>query len=157
MLEYPYRSNGWSIWRYHIKWYGDNAISADNQQERPNQKRTWIFPCRFCRRRGKFLRIIKDVLGCGIIKVRKKDNLYSYDVTKPKDIIQKVIPFFRKFPLLSDSKKINFEIFCKIARLMDKGEHKTLFGLKKILELRELINEGSGRTRKYGIKDVFPD
>ena len=101
------------------------------------------------------LRILQDNLNCGIIKTRKKDGLHSYDVTNPGDIIQKVIPFFQKFPLLSESKIKNFEIFCKIAKLMDKGEHRTLSGLKKILKLRELINEGKGRTRKYGIDDVF--
>ncbi len=102
------------------------------------------------------LRILKRKLNCGIIKVRKRDLLYSYDVTKPQDIILKVIPYFQKPPLLSDSKRKNFAIFCKIARIVDKGGHKNLSGLRKILELRELINEGKGRTRKYGIKDVFP-
>ena len=43
------------------------------------------------------LYIIKEQLGCGIIKVRKIDNLYSYDATNPKDIIQKVIPYFQKY------------------------------------------------------------
>lgn len=103
------------------------------------------------------LRILKRELNCGIIKVRKGDLLYSYDVTKPQNIILKVIPYFQKFPLLSESKRKNFAIFCKIAQIMDKGGHKTLSGLRKILELRELINEGKGRTRKYGINDVFPD
>ena len=103
------------------------------------------------------LGILKKELNCGIIKVRKKDLLYSYDVTNPQDIIQRVIPYFQKFPLLSESKRKNFAIFCKIAQIMDKGGHKNLSGLRKILELRELINEGKGRTRKYGIKDVFPD
>ena len=103
------------------------------------------------------LRILKRELNCGIIKVRKRDFLYSYDVTKPQDIILKVIPYFQKFPLLSESKRKNFAIFCKIAQIMDKGGHKNLSGLRKILELRELINEGKGRTRKYGIKDVFPN
>mgnify|MGYP001592156966 CR=1 FL=1 len=103
------------------------------------------------------LRILKRKLNCGIIKVRKKDFLYSYDVTNPQDIILKVIPYFRKFPLLSESKRKNFAIFRKIANIMDKGGFKTLSGLRKILELRELINEGKGRTRKYGIRDVFPN
>ena len=103
------------------------------------------------------LGILKKELNCGIIKVRKKDLLYSYDVTNPQDIIQRVIPYFQKFSLLSESKRKNFAIFCKIARIMDKGGHKDLSGLRKILELRELINEGKGRTRKYGIRDVFPD
>lgn len=103
------------------------------------------------------LRILKDELDCGIIKVRKIDNLHSYDVTNPKDIIQKVIPYFQKYPVLSDSKKRNFTIFCEIANLMSQGEHRNLSGLRKILELREILNIGKGRTRKYGIKDIFPD
>ncbi len=101
------------------------------------------------------LKIIKDTLNCGIIKVRKFDNLYSYDVTNPKDIIQKVIPYFKKYNFLSKSKIKNFAIFCKVAKLMDQGKHRNLKGLRKILKLREKINEGKGRTRKYGIKDVF--
>lgn len=102
------------------------------------------------------LYLLKKELGCGIIKVRKIDKLYSLDATNPQDIIQKIIPFFKKYPVLSESKIKNFAIFCKIARLMDKGKHKDRKGLRKILELREKINEGKGRTRKYGIKDVFP-
>ena len=101
------------------------------------------------------LYLIQKELGCGIIKVRKIDNLYSFDVTKPKDIIQKVIPYFQKFPMLSVSKQKNFSIFCAVAQLMEKGEHRNLIGLRKILELREKINEGKGRKRKYTITDVF--
>ena len=101
------------------------------------------------------LQILKDQLDCGIIKTRKKDNLHSFDVTSPQDIIRKVIPYFLKFPVLSSSKEKNFSIFCEIAHLMDEGEHKNWKGLRKILNLREKINEGKGRTRKYGIKDIF--
>jgi hypothetical protein len=102
------------------------------------------------------LRILKDTLACGIIKVRRLDNLHSYDVTNPTDLIDKVIPYFKRYPVLSDSKIKNFAIFCKIANLMEKGRHRDINGLKEILELRELINEGKGRTRKYGINDIFP-
>ena len=101
------------------------------------------------------LYLLKKQLGCGIIKVRKIDNLYSFDTTNPKDIIQKVIPYFQKYPVQSISKQRNFSIFCAIAQLMEKGEHRNLIGLRKILELREIINEGKGRTRKYSITDVF--
>lgn len=102
------------------------------------------------------LYILQKELGCGIIKVRKIDNLYSFDVTNPRDIIQKVIPYFQKYPVLSVSKRKNFVIFCAIAQLMEKGEHRNLIGLRKILELRETINEGTGRKRKYTLLDVFP-
>jgi hypothetical protein len=101
------------------------------------------------------LRVLKKELGCGIIKVRKRDNLYSFDATNPKDIIQKIIPYFLKYPVQSDSKKKNFIIFCKIAKLMEKGEHRNQNGLELILKLRETINEGKGRKRKYNIHDVF--
>lgn len=99
---------------------------------------------------------MKDVLDCGIIKTRKIDNLHSFDVTNPSEIIEKVIPFFQKYPVRSKSKKRNFTIFCKIASLMKVGEHRNLSGLRKILEFREQLNVGKGRTRKYSINDVFP-
>ncbi len=102
------------------------------------------------------LYLLQRELGCGIIKIRKVDNLYSFDATNPEDIIQKVVPYFQKYPVRSDSKKKNFSLFCEIAKLMENGQHRNLTGLRKILELREKINEGKGRTRKYGITDIFP-
>ena len=102
------------------------------------------------------LYLLQKELGCGIIKMRKIDKLYSLDITNPKDIIQKVIPYFYKYPVQSDSKVKNFSIFCEIAKLMEKGQHRNLKGLRKILELREKINEGKGRKRKYEISDIFP-
>lgn len=102
------------------------------------------------------LYLLQQQVGCGIIKVRKIDSIYSLDITNPQDIIQKVIPYFKKYPVQSDSKKKNFSIFCEIAQLMDEGRHRNIDGLRKILELRELINEGKGRKRKYAITDVFP-
>ncbi len=102
------------------------------------------------------LYLLKQELECGIIKVRKFDNLHSFDVTNPEDIIQKVVPYFQKYPVQSDSKKRNFSLFCETAKLMEDGQHRNLIGLRKILELREKINEGKGRTRKYGIQDIFP-
>lgn len=102
------------------------------------------------------LYLLKRELRCGIIKIRKIDKLYSLDITNPKDLIQEVIPYFKNYPMLSKSKKRNFSIFCKVAKLMEKGKHKDLKGLRQIIELREMINEGKGRKRKYGLLDVFP-
>lgn len=102
------------------------------------------------------LKILKEELKCGIIKVRKKDGLHSFDVTKSVDITKKVIPYFQRFPLFSKEKRENFKIFSKISRLVTKGKHKEEEGLKKILSLRELLNIGKGRKRKYEYKDIFP-
>lgn len=103
------------------------------------------------------LNIIKRYIDCGIIKQRKRDSLYSLDVTKPSDVIDNVIPFFDKFIILSPSKRKNYLIFKKVAMLMEKKEHLNKEGLYKILLLREKLNEGKGRKRKYSIFDVFPE
>jgi hypothetical protein len=101
------------------------------------------------------LLLLKEALGCGIIKTRKFDQLHSLDVTSPQDICRKVIPFFKEFSFLSKKSQRNFAIFSKIADKVGKGEHLNKMGLKEILLLRETLNEGKGRTRKYGIEDVI--
>ena len=96
---------------------------------------------------------LQEILGCGIIK-KRQDGVYSLDVTTPAHAILKVIPFFKRFPLRSEKAK-NFMIFCEIAALMNKGSHKTIKGLKTIANLRETLNVGKGRKRKYSAEDIF--
>lgn len=102
------------------------------------------------------LLIVKDIFMCGIIKRRKCDGLYSFDVTNPREIITKVIPFFEKNRLLSFNKRSSFELFRKIAILMSNKEHLNTKGLLEILKLREDLNPGAGRKRKYSLLSVFP-
>ena len=102
------------------------------------------------------LYLLKKELDSGIIKTRK-DGLRSLDVTNPQELLKKVIPYFTKYPLLSKSKIYNFNIFCKISKIVQNGGHRNTEGLKEILLLREKLNEGKGRTRKYKYEDVFPN
>ncbi|MBI2596009.1 LAGLIDADG family homing endonuclease [Candidatus Daviesbacteria bacterium] len=97
---------------------------------------------------------LKEILGCGIIK-KRFDGVYSLDITKPSNIVLRVIPFFRRFPFRSKKAIKNFAIFCKIADLMHKGNHKHIEGLKEIVSIRETLNIGAGRTRKYTEADVL--
>ena len=97
---------------------------------------------------------LKEVLGCGIIK-RRFDGVHSLDITKPSNVILRVIPFFRRFPFRSKKATKNFAIFCKIAALVDKGNHRHIEGFKEILSIRETLNQGAGRTRKYNEVDVL--
>src|SRR6202011_4783831 len=77
----------------------------------------------------------QEILECGIIK-KRKDGVHSLDITTPSQIIFKVIPFFQKFPFRSIKSQKNFTIFCKIADLMYKGNHRNKDGINKILQLR---------------------
>lgn len=102
------------------------------------------------------LQLMKRAFNCGIIKQRR-DGLYSYDVTNPQDLEQNIIPFFRHFTFYSVNKNKNFELFNQAVGLMVKKLHTTNLGLKQILLIREQINLGKGRTRKYSIDDVFKE
>ena len=51
-------------------------------------------------------------------------------------------------------KKNNFRIFSEIVEIMYGGGHLTSEGLQKVLELREKLNPGIGRKRKYTLQNV---
>ncbi len=97
---------------------------------------------------------IKHILGCGTLRERK-DGVVYYEVTNITSLHDVIIPFFRKFGFRSAYKKNNFKIFSEIVLMMHKDEHLTKEGFHKILELRENLNPGIGRKRKYTLKDVI--
>mgnify|MGYP001401601341 FL=1 len=161
----------------------ENVSSADNQQERLRKIGSYI--AGFVDGEGSFnvslrkkkdykigwqvvlsfnvsqkdismLNLIKRVLACGIIKQRKIDNLYSFDTTNPSDITSKVIPFFNKFGFISRSKKENYQIFKEICFIAVKRPLSNDDFLK-VLDLREKLNEGKGRKRKYTKANVLSE
>lgn len=100
------------------------------------------------------LQIMKQYFQCGIIK-RRKDGLYSYDVTTPFALQSVIIPFFLKYSLFSIDKKKNFFIFKKAVELMAKKRHLSKEGLLELIDLREVINHGKGRKRKYTRENIL--
>ena len=100
------------------------------------------------------LQLMQKNFNCGIIKMRK-DGLYSYDVTNPQAIKETIIPFFEKYGFFSTNKKKNFSIFRKIVELMVSKKHLEPAGFKTLLGLREKLNQGKGRERKYTMRNVL--
>lgn len=90
-------------------------------------------------------KLFQAVLGCGTLRWRK-DGVCYFEVTNLRDIINKVIPFFKEFRMRSKKQK-DFEIFQQIAYLMEAGEHLKFSGIKRILKLRGPMNNGG--KRKY--------
>ena len=95
---------------------------------------------------------IKKHLGCGRLQQRR-DGINYYVCANPIAIKERVIPFFRKFQFRSAGKKRNFSIFCQITELVFKKQHLNEEGLEQIIKLREDLNAGKGRKRKYEISD----
>ncbi len=97
---------------------------------------------------------IKKNLGCGTLRERK-DGVVYYEVTNVTSLKERVVPFFKKFNFISSKKKQNFSIFKKIVDQMFEKDHLTKDGFEEILKLREILNEGVGRKRKYTLSDVL--
>jgi len=92
---------------------------------------------------------IKRALGCGAVYFQHETRenhtqCYRYTVNSHRDILQKIIPFFLKHPLQTESKSKNFQIFCKIANLVKRNKHLTKEGISKIKKLKTTMNR---RTR----------
>lgn len=98
------------------------------------------------------LALMKQYLKCGRLQERK-DGVWYYVISNPNAIQERIIPFFKKYSFLSSSKKKNFSIFSQITEIVYKKEHLNNEGMSKIVKLREKLNEGRGRKRKYNIED----
>ena len=63
----------------------------------------------------------------------------KYAVKSQKEIFDKVIPFFRKFPLKGKKRK-DFELFCQASEIFKTKKHLTEGGLKKLREIQLKMN-----------------
>ena len=95
--------------------------------------------------------LFRKILNCGSIRYRK-DGICYFEVRRVQDISKKVLPFFRKFPILSKEKRKKIRIFSQIVKIIENGKHLDRNGLKKILELREKIKVA--RKRKYSKTEI---
>ena len=90
------------------------------------------------------LEVLQRVFECGyIIENRRTDNhreqLLRFSVKRRSDLVRAVIPFFRRYPLLT-AKQYDFERFCTVLSLMGEGVHLTEAGLERIAALTEQMN-----------------
>ncbi len=142
---------------YYLAGFADGEGSFNvSLRKRDDHSMGWqvVLTFNVSQRESHILAQYKRILGCGRIQERA-DGLHMYVVSNPNAILEKVIPFFKNFNFLSQNKKKNFSIFCQIANLVSKKEHLNKDGLEKIVALREKLNEGKGRKRKYNQKDVL--
>ena len=97
---------------------------------------------------------IKHILRCGTLRERK-DGVVYYEVTNITSLHDVIIPFFKVYGFRSAYKKNNFRIFSEIVEIMYANEHLIDEGFRKVLELREKLNPGIGRKRKYTLSNVI--
>ena len=82
-----------------------------------------------------------NYFGCGRYKVRTNSDVGDYKVSKLKDIVEKIIPFFKKYQIIG-VKYEDFADWCHAAELMNEKGHLTKEGLYKIEQLKSGMNKG---------------
>ena len=84
---------------------------------------------------------IHKFLGCGyIVQIPEKARV-NYLVAKLTDIIDIILPIFKKYPL-QGTKNLNFLDFCEIVELIKNKDHLTSEGLEKIRKIKSGMNSG---------------
>lgn len=98
------------------------------------------------------LALFKQHLKCGSLRGRE-DEVWYYEVNNFTAIKNNVIPFFQKYGFLSAKKKNDFAKFRQIAKLIENKSHLEKEGIRKILQLRDQMNNGG--KHKYSSEFIW--
>ena len=91
---------------------------------------------------------LKQFFKCGKIYKQPDARLnhrmcHRYEVFNRIELLQTIIPFFRKYPPVAPSKRIDFDLFAIIVEMLARKEHATSNGFEKILKLKRQMHGGS--------------
>lgn len=112
------------------------------------QRRTKVEPRFFLKlieKDKKILDELKKFFGCGNVYFQKDkranhQNCYRYEVANRNDLEKIIVPFFKRNSLQLRSKKSDFEMFCKILKMVQNKEHFKESGLRKIYILKQKMH-----------------
>lgn len=80
-----------------------------------------------------------EYFGCGKAYKRNSSNAIDFVVGRLSDIRNKIIPFFKKYPILGNKAK-DFEDWCKVAEMLNEKKHLTVEGLEQIRKIKSVMN-----------------
>ena len=105
---------------------------------------------------------LKNFFGVGRIYVNRrhdnhKEDLCQYVVSRRKDVIETIIPFFERYPLRT-SKLLDFRKFVRCMEVIKEDAHLTVCGLLEILRITETMNHRKSRSEMIRIlRDYTPN
>lgn len=102
--------------------------------------------------RSEVLNLFRHHLDCGTIRPDRSDKTFKFESRSLGDLIEKVIPFFKRFPIKS-SKAHDFYLFDQICKLMNLEEHHKKSGMKKMIQLATQMNTSG--IRKYKTQELL--
>ena len=128
---------------------GSFTVYVRNPDAKNKRKRRVLVEPRFyvklIEKDKKVLYELQKFFSCGNVyfqkDVRKNhQNCYRYEVANRKDLREKIIPFFKMNSLRFPSKQKDCKIFCRLVDLIERGNHKTVLGLRKIYTLKQQMH-----------------
>ncbi len=88
---------------------------------------------------------------CGYLKANHaknpKDVTWVYVVRNKDDLLAQIIPFFQRYPLLTEKSKA-FVQFAKIVHMMASKKHHSKQGLRAIVNIAYAMNRSGAYRRK---------
>ncbi len=102
--------------------------------------------------RAQPLYLIQREWGCGHIRPDRSDNTLKYEVRNIRDLVEKVIPHFRSFPLQS-AKQADVERFDAVCQLVMAGKHLERNGMEQVVRIAMQMNP-TGK-RKYTGSEIL--
>ena len=98
------------------------------------------------------LDIIQKALECGKISIKSgQPNLLVLVEKNRKNLSQKIIPFFQKYPLIV--KQRQFKLFSEIVKGLENNEQDTKEGFENLINL-VFQTKGKGK-RKYSKEEIL--
>jgi hypothetical protein len=103
---------------------------------------------------GKILELLQKSLDCGKISVKSgQSNLLVLVEKSRKNLTEKIIPFFQKYPLIVKEKQ--FQKFTEIVNRLNNNEQDTKEGFEKLLDLVFQEVKGGKGKRKYSKEEIL--
>ncbi len=99
------------------------------------------------------LHLFQKQLDCGKIREGSSQNIFYLEVLNLNDLRNKVVPFFKAYPLLSESGKEKFERFCKTLDILSLHP-LSRSNVEEILQLQRNQNKKTRYTSQQ-ILDRF--
>ncbi len=84
---------------------------------------------------------LKAFFGCGVVRRNHGDRM-AYRVRGQDHLAGRIVPFFEKHPLKS-KKRVDFEKFRTVVRLMQASEHLRPAGITRIRAIASQMNRAA--------------
>lgn len=90
------------------------------------------------------LESLKGTFACGQVYILKYERYgwrphAKFAVKSHKDIIKKIIPFFKKYSLQGKKRK-DFNLFCQASEMFQREEHLSMDGIEKLRKIQSKMN-----------------